>query len=45
MSTIGAKVQCRPAALASVAATRAWRSAASGSQLAAIASGTGKIVR
>src|ERR1043165_2629875 len=41
-STIGAKVQCMPLADASVAATRAERSAAAGFQLAAPGSGTGK---
>ena len=44
-STIGAKVQCRPDAAASVAATRADFSASAGSKLAASASGTGKMVR
>ena len=43
-STIGAKVQCWPAAAASVAATRADCSTAAGSQLAASPSGIGKIV-
>jgi hypothetical protein len=45
MSTIGAKVQCVPAARASRAATAWPRSMTSGSQEAAIAIGTGKIVR
>src|ERR1041385_4360808 len=44
-STIGAKVQCTPLADASMAATWADRSAAAGFQLAASASGTGKMVR
>jgi hypothetical protein len=45
MSIMGAKVQCRPAAVASSAAIRAARSAASGANVAAMASGTGKMVR
>ena len=45
MSTIGANVQCTPAADASAAATLAALSAATGSKLAASPSGTGKIVR
>jgi hypothetical protein len=45
MSTIGAKVQWMPAARASFAATAAARSWTEGSQDAAMASGTGKIVR
>ncbi len=45
MSTIGAKVQCTPAAADSIAATRAARSASSGLKLAASASGTGNVVR
>ena len=44
-STMGAKVQCRPAAVASSAATCAAASTAAGSQLEASASGTGKVVR
>jgi hypothetical protein len=45
MSTIGANVQWSPCAVASTAAMRAERAAAAVSQLAASASGTGKIVR
>src|SRR6476659_1160049 len=45
MSTMGANVQWRPFAAPSAAATRAARSTAAGSQLAASASGVGKIVR
>ena len=45
MSTMGAKVQWMPAARASLAAMVAARSWTEGSQEAAIASGTGKIVR
>ncbi len=45
MSSMGAKVQCTPAAAASVPATRAEASTASRSQLAASPRGTGKIVR
>ena len=45
MSTIGAKVQCTPAAAASVAATRAERSTSAMSKLAASPSGIGNIVR
>ena len=44
-STMGAKVQWRPAAAASVAAMRADCSIAAGSQLAASPSGVGNIVR
>ena len=45
MSTMGAKVQWMPAARASRAATAAARSWTEGSHEAAIARGTGKIVR
>ena len=45
MSTIGAKVQWMPTARASRAATDCPRSIVSGSQEAAIAIGTGRIVR
>ena len=45
MSTIGAKVQSIPAAVASSAAARAVRRARSGSKLAASPKGTGKMVR
>ena len=45
MSTIGANVQWMPTARASRAATACPRSMTSGSQEAAIAIGTGKIVR
>ena len=45
MSTIGAKVQCTPIAVASTAAMRAALAAAAESKLAAIARFTGKIVR
>jgi hypothetical protein len=45
MSTIGANVQCTPAAAASVAAMRADCSIAAGSQLAASPRGTGNCVR
>ncbi len=45
MSSIGANVQWIPAARASFAATAAARSWTDGSHDAAIASGTGKIVR
>ncbi len=45
MSTIGAKSQSIPCAVASSAATRAQRSARATSQLAASARGTGKMVR
>ena len=45
MSTIGEKVQWTPAAAVSIAATRAAPSVTRGSKLAAIASGTGKMVR
>ena len=44
-STIGAKFQSIPAAVASTAATRAVRSASSGSKLPASARGIGKTVR
>jgi hypothetical protein len=44
-STIGAKVQCRPAALASAAAMRARARRRPGPTSRPIASGTGKIVR
>ena len=45
MSSIGPKVQCRPAARASLAATACARSVTAGSHDEARASGTGKIVR
>ena len=45
MSIMGEKVQFRPAAVASTAATRAVRSISSGSQLDARARGTGNRVR
>ena len=44
-STMGAKVQWTPIAVASTADTRAMRTAAAESKVAPMASGTGKIVR
>ncbi len=45
ISTMGAKVQCNPAAVASSAAILEDLSASSGSQLAASARGMGNMVR